>query len=323
MLAAIFLASQWHFLANKHAVLAGCSAFWPVNCIFLHKKTRTRCTAEWPFCYWSLFCASGSHVVWCPTEEIACTQDPHKIHGRVRISGSLFANCECKFAFYEGKIIHFANDVWQKQCIKFYIKGWFSQSRRMYFTIMEDMEYFADYYCNFVLKICVKWRIWLQFLQKIFAMKRPPFCFSQAVFPLFKTEISFKFSRRKFANRFLLSNSNPAWYDRLQLIRPLALMWCGTTVWCPTEEITWRVWPPCLWCHATHQTCFCPIPLVGQATTRWLGRKWSAKYYYSSGGPLAKKKICGFPVSRPYLAFGRRNPVPKLFYWIMLVSVST
>jgi hypothetical protein len=38
MLAAIFLASRWHFLANKHAVLAGCSAFWPVNCIFLHKK---------------------------------------------------------------------------------------------------------------------------------------------------------------------------------------------------------------------------------------------------------------------------------------------
>jgi hypothetical protein len=38
MLAAIFLASQWHFLANKHAVLADCSAFWPVNCIFLHKK---------------------------------------------------------------------------------------------------------------------------------------------------------------------------------------------------------------------------------------------------------------------------------------------
>ena len=37
----------------------------------------------------------------------------------------------------------------------------------------------------------------------------------------------------------------------------------------------------------------------------------------------AKKIICGFPVSRPYLAFGRRNPDPKLFYWIMLVSVST
>ena len=37
----------------------------------------------------------------------------------------------------------------------------------------------------------------------------------------------------------------------------------------------------------------------------------------------AKKKICGFPVSRPYLAFGRRNPNPKLFYWIMPVSVST
>jgi hypothetical protein len=26
-----------------------------------------------------------------------------------------------------------------------------------------------------------------------------------------------------------------------------------------------------------------------------------------------QKKICGFPVSRPYLAFGRRNPDPKLF----------
>jgi hypothetical protein len=37
----------------------------------------------------------------------------------------------------------------------------------------------------------------------------------------------------------------------------------------------------------------------------------------------AKKKICGFPVSRPYLAFGRQNPDPKLFYWITLVSVST
>ena len=27
----------------------------------------------------------------------------------------------------------------------------------------------------------------------------------------------------------------------------------------------------------------------------------------------AKKKICEFPVSRPYLAIGRRNPDPKLF----------
>ena len=50
MLSAITLASQWHFLANKHAVLAGCSAFWPVNCIFLHKNARTRCTPEWDFC---------------------------------------------------------------------------------------------------------------------------------------------------------------------------------------------------------------------------------------------------------------------------------
>ena len=38
---------------------------------------------------------------------------------------------------------------------------------------------------------------------------------------------------------------------------------------------------------------------------------------------LGPKKKCGFPVSRPYLAFGRRNPDPKLFYWIVLVSVST
>jgi hypothetical protein len=52
MLATIFLGSQWHFRSNKHAVLAGCSAFCPVNCIFLHKKTRTCCTAEWPLCYW-------------------------------------------------------------------------------------------------------------------------------------------------------------------------------------------------------------------------------------------------------------------------------
>ena len=29
------------------------------------------------------------------------------------------------------------------------------------------------------------------------------------------------------------------------------------------------------------------------------------------------KKTSGFPVSRPYLAFGRRNPDPKLFYWIV------
>jgi hypothetical protein len=64
MLAAIFLASEWHFLSNKHAVLAGCSAFWPVNCIFLHKKPRTRCTAEWPFCYWSLFCGRGFCWLW-------------------------------------------------------------------------------------------------------------------------------------------------------------------------------------------------------------------------------------------------------------------
>jgi hypothetical protein len=34
----LIVASQWHFLINKHAVLAGCSAFWTVNCIFCIKK---------------------------------------------------------------------------------------------------------------------------------------------------------------------------------------------------------------------------------------------------------------------------------------------
>jgi hypothetical protein len=57
------------------------------------------------------------------------------------------------------------------------------------------------------------------------------------------------------------------------------------------------------------------------------GGKWcpQTKYMYRKHETLywAKKNICGFPVSRPYLAFGRRNPDPKLFYWIMLVSVST
>ena len=33
--------------------------------------------------------------------------------------------------------------------------------------------------------------------------------FLQAVFPLFKTTISFKFSERKYENRFSHSNSNP------------------------------------------------------------------------------------------------------------------
>jgi hypothetical protein len=48
------------------------------------------------------------------------------------------------------------------------------------------------------------------------------------------------------------------------------------------------------------------------------GSIWLVKFRW-----LGQKNICGFPVSRPYLAFGRRNPDPKLFYWIMLVSVST
>jgi hypothetical protein len=43
-------------------------------------------------------------------------------------------------------------------------------------------------------------------------------------------------------------------------------------------------------------------------------------FYPSVKALIGQKKICGFPVSRPYLAFGRRNPDPKLFYWIMLVN---
>jgi hypothetical protein len=49
----------------------------------------------------------------------------------------------------------------------------------------------------------------------------------------------------------------------------------------------------------------------------------SLKIVWKSNFLLRSKKICGFPVSRSYLAFGRRNPDPKLFYWIMRVSVST
>ena len=101
------------------------------------------------------------------------------------------------------RYLQFANDVLLKQCIKVYRKGWFSQWLRMYFTIMEDMEYFAGYYCNFVLK-----DVWnMKYMATISSenlrnspMKQQPFCFSQAVFPLLETEISFKFSRRKFAN---------------------------------------------------------------------------------------------------------------------------
>jgi hypothetical protein len=48
-----------------------------------------------------------------------------------------------------------------------------------------------------------------------------------------------------------------------------------------------------------------------------------AIFFKDNVNSKAKKKICGFPVSQPYLAFGRRNPNPKLFDWIMLVSVST
>jgi uncharacterized RDD family membrane protein YckC len=35
---AVMKMSMTYFLANKHTVLAGCSAFWPLNCIFWHKK---------------------------------------------------------------------------------------------------------------------------------------------------------------------------------------------------------------------------------------------------------------------------------------------
>ncbi len=85
MLAAIFLASQWHFPANKHAVLAGCSAFWPVNCIFLHKKTRTRCTAEWPFCYWSLFCDNST-----------CSENT----GKFKTDVEIYDRCQNDYANY-------------------------------------------------------------------------------------------------------------------------------------------------------------------------------------------------------------------------------
>jgi hypothetical protein len=61
----------------------------------------------------------------------------------------------------------------------------------------------------------------------------------------------------------------------------------------------------------------CPVQATRQVSWKHCLFVWGLIW------PKAKKKICGFPVSRPYLAFGRQNPDPKLFYWIMLVSVST
>jgi hypothetical protein len=53
--------------------------------------------------------------------------------------------------------------------------------------------------------------------------------------------------------------------------------------------------------------------------TQWLGHvSFTSVTEIPAICSRAKKKICGFPVSRPYLAFGRRNPDPKLFYLIML-----
>jgi hypothetical protein len=61
-------------------------------------------------------------------------------------------------------------------------------------------------------------------------------------------------------------------------------------------------------------------PRIGKENQENLPYKSIFQTYHIVTRP---KKKCGFPVSRPYLAFGRRNPDPKRFYWIMLVSVST
>jgi hypothetical protein len=67
--------------------------------------------------------------------------------------------------------------------------------------------------------------------------------------------------------------------------------------------------------------------MVGRIVFTWLKGFVILPLLLSSvvifNSPAKAQKKCGFPVSRPYLGFGRRNPDPKLFYWIMLVSVST
>jgi hypothetical protein len=65
-------------------------------------------------------------------------------------------------------------------------------------------------------------------------------------------------------------NTRNSWYDRLQLIRPLAMEWLRNA-W----GECWRVWPPCLWRDATRQTCTFSIRQVGQHNAGWLGRKWN------------------------------------------------
>jgi hypothetical protein len=43
--------------------------------------------------------------------------------------------------------------------------------------------------------------------------------------------------------------------------------------------------------------------------------------FYAQYLILPRPKKFGFPVSRPNPAFGRRNPNPKHFCWIMLIEI--
>ena len=54
--------NQLHVFINKHALLAGCSGFWPVNCTNLHKKWGHIARLSGPSVYSiSLFCGTGKH----------------------------------------------------------------------------------------------------------------------------------------------------------------------------------------------------------------------------------------------------------------------
>jgi hypothetical protein len=84
---------------------------------------------------------------------------------RVRISGSLFVICECKFAFCELSILRmtFCKNL---------------QFVNLIFTITPNVFYYNVRYgvfCRLLLKFCtkgcVKCRIWLQFHQKIYKIR--------------------------------------------------------------------------------------------------------------------------------------------------------
>ena len=102
---------------------------------------------------------------------------------------------------------------------------------------------FANFYNNFASKGWVKWRIWLQISLEILSNLSWNWVFLQAVFLFLKTNVSFQFSRRKFANKYFCFNSNPAltttlypccWLNVLILYYHIGV----TTLWSIRNNIT-------------------------------------------------------------------------------------